>query len=79
MAAFKEKRFLKYLVEESDTRAKELGITDKTICTYSNQASQIAQVVLRYLEILPRWNNLVEINSDKYKPHLERFWVRIYL
>jgi broad specificity phosphatase PhoE len=63
--------YLKYLIEESDKRAGELG--DGHSATYTRQAGQVAQIIKKYASILPRWSQLVEENPDKYTKLLERF------
>jgi hypothetical protein len=72
LLAFKEGRFLKWLVEESDEKFIQYGM-EKDYFSYSNQARQIALVIEKYLGILPRWSELVSDPSKKYEPELERF------
>lgn len=63
--------YLKYLVEQSDKRAEELG--DDHSATYTRQAQQVARIIKKYGTILPRWTELVTENPDKYTKLLERF------
>ncbi len=63
--------YLKYLVEQSDKRAEELG--DDHSATYTRQAQQIARIIQKYGNIVPRWTELVTENPDKYTKLLERF------
>lgn len=72
VSAFKANKLLKYIVEESDGRAEELGLED-TVLTCSTQASKIAQIIQKYFRILPRWQNLIEDKEKAYKPIMERF------
>ena len=73
MTAFKEGRLLKYLVEESDAKAKEYGV-ETGVCTYGNQASQIAEVVERYFKAFPKYEKLVENKAEEgEKLTMERF------
>jgi hypothetical protein len=71
LSASTEGQYLKYLVEQSDNRAKEFK--DDYNVTYSKQAKQIAQIIEKYIKILPRWNELVSDLNKKYDPKLERF------
>jgi broad specificity phosphatase PhoE len=63
--------YLKYLVEQSDKRAEELG--DTVSATYTRQAQQVARIIKKYGTILPRWTEIVSDNPDKYTKLLERF------
>lgn len=76
LSSFSKGNYFKYLVEESDKRAEELG--DKISFTYTRQAQQIAKVIEKYLKILPRWSDIVldnKFNNEKeeYSKTLERF------
>ena len=62
---------LRFLVNESDKVAKELG-DDKTL-TYSKSARQIAEIIKKYLKVSPRWNELVTDKTKSYSDTLERF------
>ncbi len=73
MTAFKAGKLLKYLVEQSDKRAEELSV-EPGVCSYSNQASQIAEIVERYMEAFPRYEKLVEEKTEvDEKLTMERF------
>jgi broad specificity phosphatase PhoE len=72
LKAFKEGYFLKWLVEESDQKFKEQNIKEGYF-SYSNQARQIAQIIEKYLKVLPRWKELVNDRTKSYEPELERF------
>lgn len=72
LKAFKEGYLLKWLVEESEKRYAELGV-EPGYFSYDNQARQIAQVVDKYIKVLPRWEALVTDTSKKYEAELERF------
>lgn len=69
--AFQEKRYLKFIVEESDARAE--GLHDVKNSTYSRQAKQVAEIVEKYLHILPRWKELVNDPAKDYEETLRRF------
>ncbi|MES2409366.1 MAG: hypothetical protein V4509_03640 [Patescibacteria group bacterium] len=56
---------LKFLLDESDTLVKKLH--DKETTSYSRQAGNIAEIIKKYIEILPRWQKLVDDYSDKYQ------------
>jgi|AntRauTorckE6833_2_1112554.scaffolds.fasta_scaffold03066_3 broad specificity phosphatase PhoE len=72
LRAFREGKLLEWLVEKSDQRLKDLGAEDDYF-SYSNQAKQIAQIIEKYVKILPRWKQLVEDDSKDYEPEMERF------
>jgi hypothetical protein len=69
LEAFSSDNFLKFLVEESDQRASELG--DEKSFTYLRGAKAIAGIISKYLKIEPRWNRLVQ--QKDYSNRLERF------
>jgi len=71
VASFSKGEYLKYLVEQSDKRAKELG--DDHTATYTRQAQQVARIIKKYGTIVPRWTELVAENPAKYTKLLERF------
>ena len=71
IATVGEGRYLKYLVEESDQRAKELG--DNHSATYTRMAQQVSKIIEKYVSILPRWSELVTEKPDQYNKVLERF------
>ena len=56
--------YLKFLVEESDELAEELG--DKSGPTYLRMTSNIAGIVNKYLTIAPRWDKIAKNNKDEY-------------
>ncbi len=62
---------LRFLVNESDKVAKELG--DNQTLTYSKSARQIAEIIKKYLKVSPRWNELVTDKTKSYSDTLERF------
>lgn len=64
-------QYLEYVVNQSDQRAVELG--DETNFTYSRSAKAVAEVVLKYLHIAPRWDKLANDPSKGYSDTLERF------
>ena len=73
LAAFKEGKYLPYLINESDKRAIELG--DKTSSSYSRYAGNIAEIVNRYAKICDNFNR-IDSKSDKYEEfgnQLERY------
>ncbi|HEY4498709.1 MAG TPA: histidine phosphatase family protein [Candidatus Paceibacterota bacterium] len=64
------KEYLRFLAEDSDKLARE--VKDERGSTYSRQAGGIAEIVQKYIGVLPRWEELVE--SGKYNDSkLERF------
>lgn len=72
MAAYKSGNLLRWVIEESDAKYKEYGVEGK-ILSYSIQARQIAQIIQKYLGILPRWKELVQDQDKNYSDTLERF------
>jgi len=71
MTAFKEGRLLKYIVEESNQKAKEIG-GGKDLMSYDTQASKIAEIVAKYLKIMPRWEQIANDEEKDVKPVMER-------
>ncbi len=67
---FEEGYYMKYLVEQSDQRAKELG--DEVNVTYSGNAKQIGEIVDKYIKTSNRWDELVNDKNKNYQPDLER-------
>ena len=69
-----KKDYLLFAVEESDDLVRKLK--DHSSTSYSRQAAGIAEIVRRYLEILPNFQRLVADNPDKYlkfQNELQRF------
>src|SRR5258708_1764632 len=54
--AFADGYLLKYLVNDSDRRAVELG--DDVSYTYSREAAGLAKILEKYLKIAPQWEQL---------------------
>jgi len=72
-AAYKEGQGLKFMVENSDQLAEQLG--DKESSTYSRIAANVSEVLDKYLTISPRFDEIVS-NDEKrqyYSDTLERF------
>jgi bisphosphoglycerate-dependent phosphoglycerate mutase len=69
--AFKEGRYLKWAVEESDKLAEQLDATEQY--SYSQASKGFAELVLKYLQIAPRWEQLSH-DSDKYTDTLQRYF-----
>jgi len=76
-AAFSEGRYLRFLIDESDALAKETGDTENS--TYSSQASGIADLVLKYVDVSQNWDRLYRAdhapekeNPKGYTETLER-------
>lgn len=70
---FNKKDMVSFLYHDSDNLAKELG--DDTLTTYSRQASNVAKLINKYVNILPHWKQLAG-ESDKYtnfQNELQRF------
>lgn len=59
-----KKDFLRWLVEESDERVKQLG--DRESMSYSHQAGNVAELIRKYVDIQPRWQAIVAQDPQKY-------------
>lgn len=70
MKPFIEGRLLKWVVEESDRIAEEMHDTEQY--SYSRSAKAVAEVILKYLHIAPRWQELSQ-DTEKYTDTLERY------
>lgn len=70
MKPFIEGRLLKWVVEESDKIAEEMHDTEQY--SYSRSAKGVAKVILKYLNIAPRWQQLTQ-DTEKYTNTLERY------
>ena len=69
-----KKDYLVFAVEESDGVVKEHK--DMKSTSYTRQAAGIAELVKKYIEILPRWERLAQDNPDKFREfnnELQRF------
>jgi len=71
LEVFSKQQFLKFLVEESDKLAYQLN--DPKAETYSYEASRIAEIIMKYIKIAPRWDRLVEDTEKGYDSTLKRF------
>ena len=73
LAAFKEGKYLQYLISESDKRAIELG--DKTSSSYSRYAGNIAEIVSRYIKIGDNFNRIASKDGkyEEFGNQLERY------
>lgn len=69
--AYREGRYLQFIVQDSDQKAVELH--DKTNDTYSRMASRIATLVQKYVAIAPRFDALVADPKKTYADTMERF------
>ncbi len=73
LAAFKEGKYLPFLIENSDQRAIETG--DKVSSTYIRYAGNIAEIIGRYVKIGNNFNRIAS-KTDKYEKfgnQLERY------
>lgn len=70
LSAANEGRFLKFIVEESDSLSEQLG---KEGVSYTALAASVADLIVKYAKLAPRWNELVQNESKEYKPELKRF------
>ncbi|MCU0679905.1 MAG: hypothetical protein MUF50_01200 [Planctomycetes bacterium] len=66
----KLKDALRFLVDESDDLAKECK--DETSTSYTRTAANFAEVVEKYMNILPRWKQVVEEDKNKEKDAKEK-------
>lgn len=71
--AYIEKRYLKYIIEESDNRARQLG--DTITSTYTRQAGNVAELVARYMKVGENFNKIISQSDayEKFGNQLERY------
>lgn len=71
--AFKEGKYLQYLIEKSDQRAIELK--DKVSSSYARYAGNIAEIVSRYTKIGNNFNRIASQKEDyeEFGNQLERY------
>lgn len=70
--AFGKRQWLKFLVDESDALAQ--GLHDTKAETYSFYASNIAELVKKYLSVAKNWDRLVQDESKNYEDTLKRLF-----
>lgn len=73
VVAFKQGKFLPFLIHDSDRRAIETN--DKVSSTYSRFAGNIAEIIARYVNMASNFNRLAA-KTDKYEKYgnqLERY------
>ena len=68
--AFKEGRYIPYVVEESDQAA--ITMNDKVSTTYLRHAGNIAEIISRYAKIGKNFNQIVTKKEDEYKKYDNR-------
>ena len=71
--AYLEKRYMQWVINDSDMQAIEKGDMETT--TYTRMASNVAELVLRYTKVGNNFNRLA-FNTDKYEKYgnqLERY------
>ena len=73
LAAFKEGKYLQYLISESDKRAIELG--DKTSSSYLRYAGNISEIINRYAKIGDNFNRIASKDGkyEEFGNQLERY------
>ncbi len=64
--------WLKFIVEKSDDMAQEHR--DKDAITYTRISAQVAELIMKYVNIEKKWDKLVKDKEKKYKPTLERYF-----
>jgi hypothetical protein len=69
--AYARGEYVKFMVQESDKLAKE--VNDESGVNYSAKAAQIAQIIQKYIGIVPQWQKLVSDESKDYTDTLERY------
>lgn len=74
MKNFKDGRYLKFLVENSDSLAEQLG--DAESSTYSRQASNVAEIVSKYVEVAKNFDKLYQstVEEERATNELQRFF-----
>lgn len=65
MGEYKKGEGLVYTVEKSDEAMERFE--DELSTSYSRAAGNFAEIVKKYMDILPRWSEIVEKNPEKYK------------
>ena len=70
--AFGKKKYLRFLIEDSDRIAEELEDTNGD--TYSRMAAAVASILEKYIDIAPRWDALAQDTKNGYADTLERFF-----
>lgn len=70
--AFKKGELMRFLVDQSDQLAAQVG--DEVSSTYLRMAAQIASIIKKYVGIAPRWDELVNDKEKHYEPVMERFF-----
>ena len=72
-AAFKEGKYLQYLINESDKRAIELG--DDTSSSYLRYAGNISEIINRYAKIGDNFNRIASKDGkyEEFGNQLERY------
>jgi hypothetical protein len=71
LEAIEKGEFIKFIVEKSNEIAEKLN--DQKADTYDRIASNIAKIIKKYIDIAPRWNELVKDESKKYEDTLRRY------
>lgn len=72
---FQKKDALNFMYRESDQLVRNLK--DKKSTSFTRQAGNVAELIQRYIDILPTWRKLVEQNPEKYAQNnqeLQRFF-----
>ncbi|KKU13441.1 MAG: hypothetical protein UX17_C0017G0005 [Parcubacteria group bacterium GW2011_GWC2_45_7] len=72
LEAVKNREYLKFLVEHSDSFAESFKNADTE--TYSGMAGRVAEIIKKYLTIAPRWDKLTQDESKDYEDTLKRFF-----
>ena len=63
---YSEGNYFNFLINESDSFAKEVGDTESL--TFERGVEQIGLIIKKYLQVSDRWNEILEKDSeDKYK------------
>src|SRR3989339_1410392 len=65
LEAVKNREYLKFLVEHSDSFAESFKNADTE--TYSGMAGRGAEIIKKYLTISPRWDKLTQDESKDYE------------
>lgn len=71
MEAYLAKRYLSFVVSDTDRLAEELG--DRETSTYSKMAGAVAEIVKKYAKVADRWHELVNDEKKQYEETMERF------
>ncbi len=69
----RNENFLKFIIEQSDELAKE-SPEDKESACYSRLAANIAEIIMKYVNVEKKWDKLANDKDKDYSKTLERYF-----